>query len=163
KQGTVCGIRLPAGLQEADRLAEPIFTPATKEDSGHDINIAFEQMIEVTGKTLADDLRRRSIDIYRRGNDYAQSPGLILAATKFEFGKLPNGEVILIDEVLTPDSSRFWPLDSYKPGKNPPSFDKQFVRDWLETTSWDKNSPPPELPKEVVEKTRQKYLEAHEK
>ena len=112
---------------------------------------------------MAEELRRRSLDIYRRAADYARTRGIIIADTKFEWGKLPSGETLLIDEVLTPDSSRFWPLDQYQPGKSPPSFDKQFVRDWLETTGWDKNSPPPELPTEVVEKTRAKYLEAYER
>ena len=117
-------------------------------------------MIAVTGREVADELRRRTIDIYRRGAEYAKSRGIILADTKFEWGRTPQGELILIDEVLTPDSSRFWPLDSYRPGANPPSFDKQFVRDWLDTTKWDKNSPPPAVPPDVVEKTRAKYLEA---
>jgi phosphoribosylaminoimidazole-succinocarboxamide synthase len=163
QHGTVCGIKLPAGLRQAEQLPEPIFTPATKEESGHDQNISFEQMVKIAGAALADNLRKRSLDVYRRGADYAQSRGLILADTKFEWGTLPDGKVILIDEVLTPDSSRFWPADSYKPGSNPPSFDKQFVRDWLEASGWDKNSPPPELPAEVVEKTRAKYIEASER
>jgi phosphoribosylaminoimidazole-succinocarboxamide synthase len=169
---TVCGIPLPAGLRESEQLPEPIFTPATKEESGHDINISLEEMAKITGPTVAAELKQRSIDIYRRAADYAASRGLIIADTKFEWGKLPpsnpppqggragSADLILIDEVLTPDSSRFWPQDSYQPGRNPPSFDKQFVRDWLETTGWDKNSPPPELPAEVVAKTREKYLDA---
>jgi phosphoribosylaminoimidazole-succinocarboxamide synthase len=159
--GTVCGIPLPPGLRESEQLPEPIFTPATKEESGHDINIAFAQMVEITGQDVAEELRRRSVDIYRRAADYAQGRGILIADTKFEWGKLAGGQLILIDEVLTPDSSRFWPMDGYRPGANPPSFDKQFVRDWLETTGWDKNSPPPELPDEVVERTRKKYLEAY--
>ncbi len=163
KNQTVCGIALPPELQEADRLPEPIFTPATKEESGHDINIPFEEMVKITGLGTADELRRRSIEIYRRAAAYAQQGGIIIADTKFEWGRLPDGELILIDEVLTPDSSRFWPADQYQPGANPPSFDKQFVRDWLETTAWDKNSPPPPLPAEVVERTRAKYLEAYER
>lgn len=158
--GTVCGLKIAPGLRASDALPEPIFTPATKAESGHDENISFEKMAEVTGRTVADELRRKSIDIYRRGAEHAKSRGIILADTKFEWGRVPGGDLILIDEVLTPDSSRFWPLDSYKPGANPPSFDKQFVRDWLETTKWDKNSPPPPLPPEVVEKTRAKYAEA---
>ncbi len=162
KSGTVCGSKVAPGLVECQQLPEPIFTPSTKAESGHDENISFEEMIKTTGSALGNELRLRSIDIYRRGADYARGRGIILADTKFEFGRLPGGDLILIDEVLTPDSSRFWPLDSYQPGRNPPSYDKQFVRDWLETTSWDKNSPPPELPAEVVEKTRNKYLEAHE-
>jgi phosphoribosylaminoimidazole-succinocarboxamide synthase len=158
--GRVCGITLPAGLALAQKLPEPIFTPATKEESGHDQNIPFERMADLVGQDLAEDLRRRSLDVYRRASAYAEQRGILLADTKLEWGLLPGGEVILIDEVLTPDSSRFWPADGYRVGTNPPSFDKQFVRDWLETTPWDKNSPPPELPPEVVEKTREKYLEA---
>jgi phosphoribosylaminoimidazole-succinocarboxamide synthase len=161
RDGKVCAIQLPPGLKESQQLPEPIFTPATKEESGHDINISWEQMVEITGLPIAEELRRRSLDIYRRAAEYARGRGILIADTKFEWGTQSNGEVILIDEVLTPDSSRFWPLDQYQPGKSPPSFDKQFVRDWLETTDWDKNSPPPELPAEVVERTRAKYLEAY--
>jgi len=161
QQGTVCGLKLPAGLQESQQLPEPIFTPATKEESGHDQNISFEQMVKVTGKDTAVGLRQRSIDIYRRGAEFARGKGILIADTKFEWGRLPSGELILIDEVLTPDSSRFWPLDQYRPGQSPPSYDKQFVRDWLETTGWDKNSPPPDMPAEVVARTRDKYLEAY--
>src|SRR5436190_18116807 len=139
KSGAVCGVRLPPGLQQSQELPEPIFTPATKEESGHDENISFARMAEITGRSVAETLRERSLDIYRRAADYARSRGVIIADTKFEWGKLPSGEMILIDEVLTPDSSRFWPAQDYRPGTNPPSFDKQFVRDWLETTSWDKN------------------------
>lgn len=160
---TVCGLRLPAGLRECEQLPEPIFTPATKAESGHDENVSFERMAQAVGCALAEDLKRRSLDIYVRAADYARSRGIILADTKFEWGRLSSGEVILIDEVLTPDSSRFWPADSYRPGSNPPSFDKQFVRDWLEQSGWDKNSPPPPLPPDVVQKTRAKYLEAHER
>ena len=163
RDGTVCGIRLPAGLRESDQLPEPIFTPATKEETGHDINISQERMAEITGRELMETLRERSSDIYRRAAAYALTRGLIIADTKFEWGRLPGGRVILIDEVLTPDSSRFWPADQYRPGISPPSFDKQFVRDWLETTRWDKNSPPPELPAVVVAHTREKYLEAYER
>jgi phosphoribosylaminoimidazole-succinocarboxamide synthase len=162
KSGTVCGIKLPAGLKESDQLAEPIFTPATKEESGHDINISFERMVEVVGSEVSEELRRRSLEIYRRGAEIARKRGIIIADTKFEFGQLGN-ELILIDEVLTPDSSRFWPADQYQPGKGQPSFDKQFVRDWLETTTWDKNSPPPKLPDDVVARTREKYIEAYER
>jgi phosphoribosylaminoimidazole-succinocarboxamide synthase len=161
QQRTVCGLKLPAGLLESQQLPEPIFTPATKEESGHDQNISFEQMVKITGKETAEELRKRSIDIYRRGAEFARGKGIIIADTKFEWGRLPSGELILIDEVLTPDSSRFWPLDSYRPGQGPPSYDKQFVRDWLETTGWDKNSQPPELPADVVTRTREKYLEAY--
>jgi phosphoribosylaminoimidazole-succinocarboxamide synthase len=161
--GTVCGIPLPQGLVEADRLPEPIFTPATKAESGHDENISFETMIAAVGRDLAEELKRRTLAIYVRAAEYAQSKGIVLADTKFEFGRLPSGEILLIDEVLTPDSSRFWPADQYAPGRSPPSFDKQFVRDWLETTTWDKNSPPPELPQEIVTRTRAKYIEAYER
>jgi phosphoribosylaminoimidazole-succinocarboxamide synthase len=163
QSGKVCGIPLPGGLRESQQLPEPIFTPATKEESGHDINITWERMVQITGAPVAEELRRRSIDIYRRAADYARTRGIIIADTKFEWGKVQSGELLLVDEVLTPDSSRFWPLDQYQVGKSPPSFDKQFVRDWLETTGWDKNSPPPELPAQVVERTRAKYLEAYER
>jgi phosphoribosylaminoimidazole-succinocarboxamide synthase len=161
--GKICGITLPPNLQRSQQLPEAIFTPATKEESGHDVNITWEQMRKITGDAVAQELRQRSFDVYRRAADYAQSRGIIIADTKFEWGSLPAGDLILIDEVLTPDSSRFWPADQYKPRKNPPSFDKQFVRDWLETTHWDKNSPPPALPAEVVARTRAKYLEAYER
>ena len=159
--GEVCGVALPNGLQRCDQLPEPIFTPATKEDEGHDINISFERMVEIVGEATATELRDRSLDIYRRGSDYARDRGIIVADTKFEWGMF-DGELILIDEVLTPDSSRFWPADQYNPGQGQPSFDKQFVRDWLSDQGWDKNSPPPELPEEIVSKTRAKYIEAYE-
>ena len=160
RAGTVCGIPLPAGLRKCERLPEPIFTPATKAESGHDENVPFEVMAASIGQTLAEELRKRTLDIYRRAAEYAESRGLILADTKFEWGTLPGGEVILIDEVLTPDSSRFWPASIYRPGGSPPSFDKQYLRDWLETTPWDKTSLPPELPDEVVQQTAAKYAEA---
>jgi len=163
EQGTVCGIRLPEGLVESSRLPEPIFTPATKAASGHDENIPFERMVEEVGAELAEQLRRRSIDIFLRGAEYAFERGIIIADTKFEFGRLADGSVVLIDEVLTPDSSRFWPADEYQPGRSQPSFDKQFVRDWLNSTDWDKNSPPPPLPDEIVAQTRAKYVEAFER
>ena len=163
KTGTVCGIPLPPGLRQGARLPEPIFTPATKAESGHDENIAFSQMAHFVGTELAADLQERSLDLYRRAADHARCRGIILADTKFEWGRLPGGEVILIDEVLTPDSSRFWPADQYHVGVSPPSYDKQFVRDWLESTPWDKNSPPPELPAEIVERTRAKYEEAYQR
>jgi phosphoribosylaminoimidazole-succinocarboxamide synthase len=163
KQQTVCGIPLPAGLIECQQLPTPIFTPSTKAETGHDENISFETMVEGTGPKLGNELKEKSLDVYSRAAKYAESRGIILADTKFEWGQLPDGSLILIDEVLTPDSSRFWPKDSYQPGKNPPSFDKQFVRDWLETTTWDKNSAPPKLPDEVAAKTRAKYVEAFEK
>ena len=161
RDGTVCGIELPEGLKESDKLEEPIFTPATKEEEGHDENISFERMVEIVGPEISEELRRRSLDIYKRGRDWAASRGVIIADTKFEFGQV-DGDLILIDEVLTPDSSRFWPADLYEPGKGQPSFDKQFVRDWLLSENWDKNSPPPELPDEIVGKTRDKYIEAYE-
>jgi phosphoribosylaminoimidazole-succinocarboxamide synthase len=163
QHGTVCGIPLPAGLQQSAPLPEPIFTPATKEESGHDQNISFAEMISRVGAELAEELRECSLRVYRQAAEYALSRGLILADTKFEWGLLPNGQIILIDEVLTPDSSRFWPADQYRAGISPPSFDKQFVRDWLETTGWDKTSPPPELPPYVVERTAAKYREAYER
>ena len=159
--GTVCGIPLPSGLIEASKLPETIFTPATKAEQGlHDENISFEVMAKQVGIETATELRGRTLDVYRRAAAFAESRGIILADTKFEWGRLPSGELILIDEVLTPDSSRFWPKDTYKPGSSPPSFDKQFVRDWLETTGWDKKSLPPELPAEVIGKTGAKYREA---
>jgi phosphoribosylaminoimidazole-succinocarboxamide synthase len=161
--GTVCGIALPPGLRESERLPEPIFTPATKEERGHDINISWEKMAEIVPRALASEARRRSLEIYQRAADYARTRGILIADTKFEWGTLPDGRLFLIDEVLTPDSSRFWPLDQYRPGGSQPSFDKQFVRDWLEQTSWDMNSPPPALPEEVVMRTRAKYKEALER
>jgi phosphoribosylaminoimidazole-succinocarboxamide synthase len=162
KSGTVCGIALPPGLTESARLPEPIFTPSTKAEEGHDENISFERMVEVVGRETADELRRRSLDIFSRGAAYALERGIIIADTKFEFGRLGD-EILLIDEVLTPDSSRFWPADQYVPGQGQPSFDKQFVRDWLSATTWDKNSPPPSLPEDIVLKTREKYVEAYER
>ncbi len=158
--GEVCGIRLPPGLTTASKLPEPIFTPATKEDTGHDINISFERMSEIVGGELASRLRELTLSLYSEAAEYASTRGIIIADTKFEFG-LRDGNIVWIDEALTPDSSRFWPADQYSIGKNPPSFDKQFVRDWLETTGWDKNPPAPELPADVVEHTRAKYLEAY--
>jgi phosphoribosylaminoimidazole-succinocarboxamide synthase len=163
KDRAVCGIALPGGLLQSQQLPNAIFTPATKEESGHDENISFERMVQLVGEKVSSELRDRSIDIYRRAADYARARGIIIADTKFEWGTLANGEIILIDEVLTPDSSRFWPADKHEVGLSPPSYDKQFVRDWLEMTSWDKNSQPPEVPREVVERTRQKYLEAFER
>lgn len=157
--GAVCGIKLSEGLEQSARLPEPLFTPATKAESGHDENVSFQAMSNAIGQELAENLRDLSIQIYQQGAEYAIERGIILADTKFEFGLL-DGNLILIDEVLTPDSSRFWPVDCYQPGGPQPSLDKQFVRDWLETTSWDKNSPPPELPDEIISKTRDKYLEA---
>lgn len=161
QSGTVCGVRLPAGLQESDKLPEPIFTPATKAEEGHDENVPFERMVADLGADLAEELRQKSLEIYTAGAAYAASRGILIADTKFEFGRL-DGQVILIDEVMTPDSSRFWPADQYEPGHGQPSFDKQYVRDWLSSTTWDKNSEPPELPEEVVAGTRAKYIEAYE-
>ncbi|MEA2465410.1 MAG: phosphoribosylaminoimidazole-succinocarboxamide synthase [Acidobacteriota bacterium] len=160
QSGEVCGIKLPAGLTTASKLPEPIFTPATKEDTGHDINISFERMADIVGHDLASQLRELTLSIYSEAAEYARTRGIIIADTKFEFG-LRDGKIVWIDEALTPDSSRFWPADKYAVGSNPPSYDKQFVRDWLETTSWDKNPPAPELPSDVVEHTRAKYLEAY--
>ena len=160
KQGTVCGISLPEGLDNSSKLPEPIFTPATKAEEGHDENISFEEAINIVGKDIAEQARDLSIKIYNRGRDHAAEKGIIIADTKFEFG-IFEGELILIDEVLTPDSSRFWPADLYAPGKSQPSFDKQFVRDYLETLDWDKNPPGPELPEDIVQKTSEKYIEAY--
>jgi phosphoribosylaminoimidazole-succinocarboxamide synthase len=163
KQGTVCGIQLPAGLKEADRLPQPLFTPSTKAAVGqHDENIDFDKAAAIIGRDQAAKVRDAALRIYKECADYALTRGIIIADTKFEFG-LIDDELILIDEVLTPDSSRFWPADSYKPGGAQPSFDKQFVRDWLTKSGWDKNSPPPSLPAEVVAKTRDKYIEAFER
>jgi len=160
--GAVCRISLPAGLVESDQLPDPIFTPATKAEQGeHDENISFERMVDLVGRETSEELRRRSIDIYERGSELARQRGIIIADTKFEFGWVED-ELILIDEVLTPDSSRFWPAESYQPGKGQPSFDKQFVRDWLLSTDWDRNSEPPALPPDVVSKTREKYVAAYE-
>ena len=159
---TVCGIRLPSGLKQCDRLPEPIFTPATKEESGHDLNVSFQQTADRIGLEMAGQLRDLTLCIYRWAADYAAQCGVIIADTKFEFGTLPDGKVLLIDEVLTPDSSRFWPADQYAPGHDQPSFDKQFVRNWLETQPWDKTPPAPMLPDDVVQGTRRRYIEAFE-
>jgi len=157
---SVCGIKLPAGLPEASRLENPIFTPATKALTGHDENISWEEMAARLGKEAAGKLRELSLELYRKGREFAEGRGIIIADTKFEWG-LKDGQVILIDEVLTPDSSRFWPLHDYASGKAQPSFDKQFVRDYLESLHWNKQPPPPPLPAEVVEKTSEKYREAY--
>ncbi|HEU6446850.1 MAG TPA: phosphoribosylaminoimidazolesuccinocarboxamide synthase [Verrucomicrobiae bacterium] len=162
KSQTVCGIKLPAGLVDSSELPEPIFTPSTKAEAGHDENISFEQAQQIVGADLANQARDLSLKIYKAGRDYARQRGIIIADTKFEFG-LHDGKLILIDEVLTPDSSRFWPADEYAPGKGQPSFDKQFVRDYLETLDWDKTPPGPKLPDDVVAKTTAKYLEAYER
>ena len=158
--GTVCGIKLPAGLRESDKLPEPVFTPATKAASGHDENISFERAAEIIGKPLAEQVRSVTLEIYRRASAHAEPRGILLADTKFEFGLL-DGRLIWIDEALTPDSSRFWPASLYAPGGPQPSFDKQFVRDYLERIQWPKTPPGPELPLDVVEGTRAKYREAY--
>jgi len=160
EQGTVCGIRLPEGLVESDKLEEPIYTPATKATDGHDINISPEEAGEIIGEKWNNEACAASQEVYKRGREHAATKGIILCDTKFEFGIL-DGELVLADEILTPDSSRFWPADLYKPGGSQPSFDKQFVRDWLETQDWDKNSPPPPLPDDIIMKTREKYIEAY--
>ena len=159
EHGTVCGSPLPAGLIEADELPEPIFTPAIKAESGHDENISFERSAEILGLPLATQLRDRSIALYNAARQHARTRGIIIADTKFEWGHV-DGKLILIDEALTPDSSRFWPLDTYKPGGSQPSFDKQPVRDWLDAQDWDKTPPAPALPDDVVEATTERYVEA---
>jgi phosphoribosylaminoimidazole-succinocarboxamide synthase len=161
--GAVCGITLPPGLVESAQI-DPIFTPATKAETGHDENVSFVTMADAVGKEIAETLQSRSLEVYRTAAAHALDCGLILADTKFEWGyDAQTGELLLVDEVLTPDSSRYWSIDSYRPGGPQPSFDKQFVRDWLETTGWDKASPPPRLPDDVVIKTRAKYVEAYQK
>jgi phosphoribosylaminoimidazole-succinocarboxamide synthase len=162
KSGAVCGIDLPSGLEQASQLPTPIFTPATKIDKGHDENICWEKCCEILGEAVATKVRDLSLAIYADGSVHAANQGITIADTKFEFG-LFNKEVLLIDECLTPDSSRFWPVDEYKPGSSPVSFDKQFVRDYLETLNWDKKPPAPKLPAEVIEKTSEKYREALER
>jgi phosphoribosylaminoimidazole-succinocarboxamide synthase len=160
KTGEVCGIKLPSGLKESDKLPEPIFTPATKALTGHDENISIEEMAKRTGKELAEKLRDLTLKIYKTAADYAAGRGIIIADTKFEFGQTSQG-LILADEVLTPDSSRFWPADKYQPGKAQESFDKQFVRDYLEAIKWNKQPPAPSLPEDVARKTSEKYIEAY--
>ena len=162
KTGSICGIPLPAGLRESDKLPQPIFTPSTKATSGHDENISFDQAAQTIGQALAEKLRDTSITLYRKGAEHAASCGIILADTKFEFGLL-NGELIWIDEALTPDSSRFWPAGEYAPGKPQPSFDKQYVRDYLERIGWNKQPPAPVLPPDVVAATRDRYREAYQR
>ncbi len=156
---SVCGIKLPANLKQASQLPEPIFTPATKAETGHDENIDIKRCVEILGKEIADRVKTLSLEIYSRGREHAAQHGIIVADTKFEFGTV-NGELLLIDECLTPDSSRFWPVNEYVVGQSPPSFDKQFVRDYLETLDWDKTPPAPRLPEDVIEKTSAKYREA---
>jgi len=158
--GRVCGIELPRGLKESDRLPEPIFTPATKAESGHDINISEEEAGQIAGRELIARLKQLTLEIYRRGAAHAETAGIIVADTKFEFGLARDEEIVLIDEVLTPDSSRFWPREQYTPGQGQPSFDKQYVRDYLEQIRWNKQPPVPSLPDAVVQRTREKYVEA---
>jgi phosphoribosylaminoimidazole-succinocarboxamide synthase len=157
---SVCGIKFPGGLLESDRLPEILFTPSTKADKGHDVNITQKYVEELVGKKISDKITKESLEIYKQASEYALTRGIIIADTKFEFG-IYNDDVILIDEALTPDSSRFWPKDQYAPGKPQPSFDKQFVRDYLETLDWDKTPPAPKLPKEIIEKTSRKYLQVY--
>lgn len=157
---SVCGVRLPPGLRESEELPAPIFTPATKEEAGHDLNISEEEMARRVGHELTQELKRRSLDIYLKARDHARSKGIIIADTKFEFGLL-DGKMMAVDEILTPDSSRFWPVESYAPGKSQVSFDKQFVRDYLESIHWNKTPPAPALPEEIVRKTSEKYLQAY--
>jgi phosphoribosylaminoimidazole-succinocarboxamide synthase len=165
ESGSVCGIDLPAGMLESDRLPVPIFTPATKAEIGdHDENVDFERAAQIVGdRALMEELRRVSIDLYSHAAEHAAERGILLADTKFEFGRHAGAEIVLADEVLTPDSSRFWPADSYAPGRSQPSFDKQFVRDWADAAGWDHTPPAPELPPDVVEQTRAKYVEAYER
>ena len=162
KSRTVCGVPLPGGLRQCDRLPEPIFTPATKAESGHDENISFERAADLLGAKAAAELRDRSLAVYKKAADYARRHGILIADTKFEWGEA-DGRILLIDEVLTPDSSRFWPADAYEPGHDQPSFDKQFLRNWLDTLDWDKTPPGPNLPDDIVAKTRAKYIEAYER
>jgi len=159
--GSVCGIQLPAGLRESDRLPEPIFTPATKATEGHDENIGFDRMVEIVGGRLAELLRDLTLRLYREAAAFALERGIIIADTKFEFGLDPDGRIVWMDEALTPDSSRFWPADAYQPGRGQPSYDKQYLRDWLEASGWDKRPPAPVLPPEVVEGTLDRYREAY--
>jgi phosphoribosylaminoimidazole-succinocarboxamide synthase len=160
--GTVCGLCLPSGLKQCDRLPEPIFTPATKAETGHDENISFERAKDMIGAAAATTLRDRSLAVYRKAAEYARRHGILIADTKFEWGEA-EGRIILVDEVLTPDSSRFWPADTYEPGRDQQSFDKQFVRNWLDTLDWDRTPPGPVLPDDIVAKTRAKYVEAYER
>ncbi|HYP48601.1 MAG TPA: phosphoribosylaminoimidazolesuccinocarboxamide synthase [Thermoleophilaceae bacterium] len=165
KSGSVCGIELTPGLSESEQLPEPIFTPATKADVGdHDENVDFDRAAEIVGdRGLLEELRRLSLALYKHGSEHARERGIILADTKFEFGRQPDGTIVLGDEVMTPDSSRFWPTDGYEPGRSQPSFDKQYVRDWAAGSGWDKSPPAPELPDEVVSGTRERYVDAYER
>ena len=162
KTGSVCGIKLPSGLQDGSKLPEPIFTPATKaEDGMHDENISYEQAVEIIGESAAAILKKLTLALYSKAHDYALTKGIILADTKFEFGIDGEGTITLADEALTPDSSRFWPAQGWRPGASQPSYDKQYLRDWLTSIGWDRQSPPPDLPHEIVEKTRARYVEAY--
>jgi len=160
--GTVCGIKLPGGLRESDKFDTPLFTPSTKAKSGHDINISFEEMKKLVGDDVAEEIKRLSLNIYEIASNYAREKGIIIADTKFEFGRIDD-HIAIVDELLTPDSSRFWPADKYEPGRSQPSFDKQYVRDYLINIGWDKNSTPPHLPKKVIVETQKKYIEAYER
>jgi len=163
KDGTVCGIKLPENLQESQKLERPLFTPSTKAETGHDENISFEEAVKLIGEDLARKVKDKTIEVYEKCAEYALSRGIIIADTKFEFGLDEEGELVLGDEVLTPDSSRFWPLSDYAVGRGQKSFDKQYLRDYLSDLDWDKNPPPPTLPKDVIDETRKKYIEAYEK
>jgi phosphoribosylaminoimidazole-succinocarboxamide synthase len=162
KSSEICGIKLPPGLKFADKFEEPLFTPTTKEDDGHDENITFKEMENIIGNEDAQKIKELSISLFKKVSAAAYKKGIIIADTKFEFGKDENGNIVLIDEIFTPDSSRFWKVEDYKPGVEPPAFDKQYVRNYLTNSDWDKNSTPPELPEDVVAKTREKYLEIYE-
>lgn len=163
KSQTICGHKLPAGLKQCDKLPEILFTPSTKAEEGHDINISIEEMNKIVGSEIGNKLKESAIAVYKKCADYALTKGMILADTKFEFGIDQNGQMLLIDEVLTPDSSRFWPADQYEPGHSQPSFDKQYVREYLESINWNKEPPIPHLPAEIVKKTSEKYLEAYKR
>jgi len=162
KTGEICGIKLPEGMKQGDKLPEPIFTPSTKASEGHDMNVSFEYLAKEIGPEMAEKLKNASIELYKKGSEFALTKGLILADTKFEFGVL-DGELVIGDEMLTPDSSRFWDIKEYEPGRPQKSFDKQYLRDYLESIGWDKTPPAPKLPTDVIEKTRAKYVEAYEK
>lgn len=161
QSGTICGIKLPSGLKESDKLPEPIFTPSTKATTGHDENIPFSKVVDTIGKKLADELKEKSMKVYLKASEYARTRGIIICDTKFEWGTTKENDVILIDEVLTPDSSRFWPMEGYSPGRPQPSYDKQFIRDYLEGIHWDKKPPAPSLPPDIIQKTSEKYLHAY--